>query len=110
MSKILNAFRWKRGRMAGAVVRELPYPLDRRIEDLIKTGLDEIEARRRARIEFGGLSQTQEETRETWVWRWLDSLLGDIRYSLRSLSKSLTFTLGSGAVLALALGGNHPLV
>src|SRR5262249_41555927 len=55
---------------------------------------------------FGGLSQAQEETRETWVWRWLDSLLGDIRYSIRSLSKSLTFTLGAGAVLALAIGSN----
>ena len=106
MSKILNAFRWKRRRMESDLERELQYHLDRRIEDLIETGLDETEARRRARIEFGGLSQTQEETRETWVWRWLDSLLGDIRYSIRSLSKSLTFTLGSGAVLALAIGAN----
>ena len=102
MSKILNAFRWKRRRMESDLERELQYHLDRRTEDLIKTGLDETEARRRARIEFGGLSQTQEETRETWVWRWLDSLVGDVRYSIRSLSKSLTFTLGAGAWLALA--------
>ena len=33
-----------------------------------------------------------------------DSLVGDVRYSIRSLSKSLTFTLGAGAVLALAIG------
>ena len=106
MSKILNAFRWKRRRMESDLERELQYHLDRRIEDLIKTGLDESEARRRARIEFGGFSQAQEETRETWVWRWLDSLVGDVRYSIRSLSKSLTFTLGAGAVLALAIGAN----
>src|SRR5262245_30753034 len=92
--------------MESDLERELQYHLDRRIEDLTETGLDETEARRRARIEFGGLSQTREETRETWVWRWLDSLLGDIRYSIRSLSKSLTFTLGAGSVLALALGAN----
>ena len=92
--------------MESDLERELQYHLDRRTEDLIKTGLDETEARRRARIEFGGLSQTQEETRETWVWRWLDSLVGDVRYSIRSLSKSLTFTLGAGAVLALAIGAN----
>ena len=104
MAKIFNTFRWKRRRMESDLERELQYHLDRRIEDLIKTGLDETEARRRARIEFGGLSQTQEETRETWVWRWLDSLVGDVRYSIRSLSKSLTFTLGAGAVLALAIG------
>jgi putative ABC transport system permease protein len=106
VAKILNAFRWKRRRMESDLERELQYHLDRRIEDLIKTGLDETEARRRARIEFGGFSQTQEETRETWVWRWLDSLVGDVRYSIRSLSKSLTFTLGAGAVLALAIGAN----
>jgi putative ABC transport system permease protein len=92
--------------MESDLERELQYHLDRRIEDLIKTGLDETEARRRARIEFGGLSQAQEETRETWVWQWLDSLVGDVRYSIRSLSKSLTFTLGAGAVLALAIGSN----
>lgn len=106
MAKIFNVFRWKRRRMESDLKRELQYHLDRRIEDLIKTGLDETEARRRARIEFGGLSQTQEEARETWVWRWLDSLVGDVRYSIRSLSKSLTFTLGAGAVLALAIGAN----
>jgi putative ABC transport system permease protein len=106
VAKILNAFRWKRRRMESDLDRELQYHLDRRIEDLIKTGLDETEARRRARIEFGGFSQAQEETRETWVWRWLDSLVGDVRYSIRSLSKSLTFTLGAGAVLALAIGAN----
>src|SRR5262245_10546461 len=92
--------------MESDLERELQYHLDRRIEDLIKTGLDEAEARRRSMIEFGGFSQTQEETRETWVWRWLDSLVSDIRYSARSLSKSLTFTLGAGGVLALAIGAN----
>jgi predicted permease len=92
--------------MESDLERELQYHLDRRIEDLIKTGLDETEARRRARLEFGGLLRTQEETRETWVWPWLDSLVGDVRYSIRSLSKSLTFTLGAGAVLTLAIGAN----
>ncbi len=106
MAKILNMFRWKRRRMESDLARELQYHLDRRTEDLVKTGLDEPEARRRARLEFGGLSQTQEETRETWVWRWLDSLIVDVRYSIRSLSKSLAFTLGAGAVLAIAMGSN----
>jgi predicted permease len=92
--------------MESDLERELQYHLDRRIEDLIKTGLDQNEARRRAKIEFGGLLQTREETRETWVWPWFDSLVGDVRYSIRSLSKSLTFTLGAGAVLALAIGAN----
>ena len=57
MAKIFDTFRWKRRRMESDLERELQYHLDRRIEDLIKTGLDETEARRRARIEFGGLSQ-----------------------------------------------------
>jgi putative ABC transport system permease protein len=106
VAKILNAFRWKRRRMESDLERELQYHLDRRVEDMVKTGLDEGEARRRARLEFGGLSQTQEETRETWVWRWLDSLVSDLRYSIRSLSKSYTFTLGAGTVLATAMGAN----
>lgn len=84
--------------------RELRYHVDRRVEDLIKEGISVAEARRRASIEFGGMPQVQEEVRDTWTWRWLDSLVGDVRYSLRGLLRSWGFAVGTIAVLALAIG------
>jgi hypothetical protein len=84
--------------------RELRYDMDRRVDDMMKNGSSEAEARRQASIEFGGVAQIQEEVRDTWIWRWLDALVFDVRYSIRGLVKSWGFALGTGTVLALGIG------
>jgi putative ABC transport system permease protein len=104
VTRLLNLFRRRRDRLERDLDRELRYHLDRRVEDLITDGLSEPEARRRASLELGGVPQVQEAVRETWIWRWLDALLRDVRYALRSLTRSWGFSLGAGAVLALAIG------
>jgi hypothetical protein len=53
MRQIVNLLRWRRRRMEQDLDRELRYHLDRRIEDMMKAGLSEVEARRRASIELG---------------------------------------------------------
>jgi putative ABC transport system permease protein len=106
MTRLLNHFRRKRDRLERDLDRELRYHLDRRVEDLIGDGLSEAEARRQASLEFGGVPQVREEVRDTWIFRWLDTLLRDVRYATRSLTRSWGFTLGAGAVLALAIGAN----
>ena len=78
--------------------------MDHRVYDMMQNGLSETEARRQASIEFGGVARVQEEVRDTWTWRWLDALVGDVRYSIRALARSWGFTLGAGAVLALGIG------
>ena len=72
----------------------------------MKDGLSEPEARRRASIELGGAPQVQEAVRDTWIWRWLDELLRDVRCAMRSLIRSWGFTAGAGTVLALTIGAN----
>ncbi len=104
MAQILNLLRWRRDRLEQDLDRELRYHMDRRIEDLMTNGSSEAEAKRQASIEFGGVAQIQEEVRDTWIWRWLDALVFDIRYATRSLVKSWGFALGTGAVLALGIG------
>jgi predicted permease len=106
VAKLLNLFRWKRDRLERDLDRELRYHLDRRVEDLIAGGLNEPEARRQASLEFGGVPQVREEVRDTWVWRWLDALVRDTHYAIRTLTRSWGFTLGVGSVLALAIGAN----
>ena len=104
VAKLLNLFRRRRDQLERDLDRELRYHMDRRVEDLIKDGLSEPEARRRASIELGGVPQVQEAVRDTWIWRWLDALVRDVRYAVRSLTRSWGFALGAGAVLALAIG------
>jgi predicted permease len=102
--KILNLFGWKRDRRERDLERELRYHIDRRVDDMIKSGVSEAEARRLASIEFGGVAQVQEEVRDTWIWRSIDALMRDVRYALRGLARSWGFALGAGAVLALTIG------
>jgi hypothetical protein len=43
---------------------ELPFHLEARAEDLVRSGLPREEARRRERLEFGRIENTKEECRE----------------------------------------------
>ena len=104
MTRLLNLFRSRRDRLERDLDRELRYHVDRRVEDLIKDGRSEQEARRQASLELGGVPQVQEAVRDAWISRWLDAFLRDVRYALRSLTRSWGFALGAGAVLALAIG------
>jgi predicted permease len=104
MARLLNFFRWRRDRLEQDLDRELQYHMDRRVDDMMKNGFSETEARRQASIEFGGVAQVQEDVRDTWIWPWLDALVGDVRYSIRGLVKSWCFALGTVAVLALGIG------
>lgn len=92
----------QRRRLENGLDRELRYHLDRRTFDLQQTGLRESEARRQARLELGGVTQTQEEVRDVWLTRWLRDFVYDLRFSLRSFVRTPVFTIT--AVLSLMLG------
>ena len=100
MKQFLNWFR--RGNLESGLDRELHYHFDRRVSDLVQSGLPEPEARRRALLEIGGLTQVREEVRDVWLGSWLRDFAYDLRFSARTLLRSPSFT--ATAVLSLALG------
>ena len=72
MWKLLNLLPGRRRRMERELEKELRYHVDRRIDDLVRSGVSDADARRPVALEFGGVLQVQEDVRDTWVWRWLD--------------------------------------
>jgi predicted permease len=100
MKQLLNWFRLRN--LESGLDRELKYHIDRRVADLMQSGLPEPEARRQAALELGGVTQVQEEVRDIWLTQWLRDFAYDLRFSARSFLRNPAFT--TTAVLSLALG------
>ena len=64
---------------------ELRAHIQLRADDLERSGLDRIEAERRARIEFGGHERFKEESREAITGNSIDRAIQDVRFSFRTL-------------------------
>jgi hypothetical protein len=61
------------------------------------------EARYAALRTFGNPALLREQTHATWSWNRLESLLWDLRFSLRTLRRTPGFTVIAIAVMALGI-------
>jgi predicted permease len=85
---------------------ELRFHIEQYADDLVRSGVPQREAARRACLEFGSLNTVQGDCREARRLHVFDEIAREVRYAARLLRKTPGFTLTALLTLAVCLGAN----
>lgn len=108
MTPFFRKLKWlaQRRRKENELSEELRFHLEEEAAERHADGVAEDQARRAALRDLGNLTLLQENTRATWTWMYLEQLLQDCRYALRTMGANKTFSTLAILSLALGIGAN----
>jgi putative ABC transport system permease protein len=86
------------------VDEELQFHLEQQTEINIAAGMTPQEARRQAMIAFGGVERARDQSHEQHPSYLMETLIQDVRYSLRGFRRNPVFTVTIVATLMLGIG------
>src|SRR5437899_9710312 len=100
---------WQIGKRDADLERELQSDLQLEEEEQRERGVAPEEARYAALRAFGNPSVISEQTREVWSWDKLETLLRDLRISIRTLARQPGFSALAMLVIAVGMGATISL-
>ncbi|MGE3577958.1 MAG: ADOP family duplicated permease [Vicinamibacterales bacterium] len=83
---------------------ELRSHLEMDVEAQVQAGASSAKAQRDAKLRLGGVAATRERYLERATLPWVEGLLQDLRYAVRSVSRTPGFTVAAVATIALGVG------
>jgi predicted permease len=97
-------FAFKSNQFERDLEEEMRLHAELRAEKLRQVGVPTEDAANAAQRQFGNTTLLREDSRSEWSFTWLESLLQDMRYAIRTFRRAPVFTCGVAATIGMGLG------